>query len=91
MTAEATIDQLTQARDEGAVVLDVREPEEYAEGHVSGARSLPLSQLPARVQEVPTDQVVYVVCQGGGRSSKAADLLAATGRDEGVDRVGRPD
>lgn len=81
MTMEATIEQLKQARAEGAVVIDVREPDEYAEGHVVGAQSLPLSQLPARTQEVPKDQTVYLVCQGGGRSSKAAELLSAAGHD----------
>ncbi len=81
MPTEATIDQLKQAMSEGAVVLDVREPDEYAEGHVAGARSLPLSELSARALEVPEDQVVYLVCQGGGRSAQAAELLSAEGRD----------
>ena len=81
MPTEATIDQLKQALSEGAVVLDVREPGEYVEGHVAGARSLPLSELPARVPEVPADQVVYLVCQGGGRSAQAAELLSAEGRN----------
>ncbi|MCA1719815.1 MAG: rhodanese-like domain-containing protein [Actinobacteria bacterium] len=81
MTTEATIEQLKQARAAGAVVIDVREPDEYAEGHVAGARSLPLSQLPTRTQEVPTDQTVYLVCQGGGRSAQAADLLSGAGHD----------
>lgn len=81
MTTDATIQQLQQARVEGAVVIDVREPDEYAEAHVAGARSLPLSQLPARAQEVPKGQTVYLVCQGGGRSSQAAELLSAAGHD----------
>ncbi len=81
MTNDVTIAQLTLARTEGEVVVDVREPEEYAGGHVAGARSLPLSELPARAHDVPKDQVVYLVCQGGGRSSKAAELLSAAGHD----------
>ena len=81
MTTEATIQDVKQAHAEGAVIIDVREPDEYAEGHIAGARSLPLSQLPARTSEVPQDQVVYLVCQGGGRSSKAAELLSASGHD----------
>ncbi|MDP3711310.1 MAG: rhodanese-like domain-containing protein [Mycobacteriales bacterium] len=81
MTTEATIDQLKRARTEGAVVIDVRESEEHAAGHVAGARSLPLSELPTRTHEVPTDQTVYLVCQGGGRSSQAAELLGAAGHD----------
>jgi len=81
MANEATIDQLKEARAAGAVVIDVREPDEYANGHVAGARSLPLSQLPARTQEVPNDQPVYLVCGSGGRSSQAADLLSGAGHD----------
>ncbi len=63
MTTEATIEQLKQARTEGAMVIDVRDPDEYAEGHVPGARSLPLSDLPARTREVPQGQVGYLVYQ----------------------------
>jgi len=81
MSTDATIEQLKQARAEGAVVIDVREPDEFAEGHVVGAQSLPLSQLPTRTQEVPKGQTVYLVCQGGGRSSQAAELLSAAGHD----------
>ncbi len=81
MTTDATIEQLKQARAEGAVIIDVREPDEYAEVHVAGAQSLPLSQLPARVEEVAKDQTVYLVCQGGGRSSQAAELLTTAGHD----------
>lgn len=63
-------------------VVDVREPEEYASGHVPGARSVPLSQLVARAGEVtslPTP--VYVVCEAGGRSAQAASWLHAQGVD----------
>ena len=81
MTREVTIEQLKQARAEGALIIDVREPDEYAQGHVAGALSLPLSELPARTQEVPKDPVVYLVCQGGGRSGQAAELLSEAGHD----------
>jgi len=81
MATEATIEQLKQARAAGAVVIDVRTPDEYAEAHVTGAKSLPLSELPTRKQEVPKDQPVYLVCQGGGRSTEAAELLSAAGYD----------
>lgn len=81
MADEVTIEQLKQAQVTGATVVDVREPDEYVGGHVSGARSLPLGDLPARMQELPKDQTVYLVCQGGGRSGRAADLLGAAGYD----------
>lgn len=81
MAGEVTIEQLKQAQVTGAMVVDVREPDEYSNGHVSGAQSLPLGDLPARMQELPRDQTIYLVCQSGVRSMKAADLLAAAGHD----------
>lgn len=81
MADEVTLEQLKQAQADGAVVVDVRGPDEYAGGHIPGARSLPISEAPARMDELPRDTTVYLVCQGGGRSAKAADLLAGAGFD----------
>jgi len=81
MAIEVSIDQLKQARQDGAVVVDVRNDDEYATGHVSGAASLPLPEIEARMQELPKDQTVYLLCQSGGRSGKAADLLSEAGYD----------
>jgi len=81
MAVEISTKQLTQARQDGAIVIDVRDDDEYATGHVAGAVSLPLSELEARMQELPMDQTLYLICQGGGRSGKAADLLSKGGFD----------
>lgn len=81
MADEVTIEQLKQAQNSGATVVDVREPDEYAGGHVPGAQSLPLGDLSARMGELPQGETLYLVCQGGGRSMKAADLLASQGYD----------
>lgn len=81
MADEVTIEQMKQAQASGAMVVDVRDPDEYAGGHVSGAHSLPFGDLPVRQQELPRDQTLYLICQGGGRSGKAADLLTAAGYD----------
>ncbi len=81
MAEEVTIEQLKQAQNSGATVVDVREPDEYAGGHVPGAQSLPLGDLSARMGELPQGETLYLVCQGGGRSMKAADLLASQGYD----------
>lgn len=67
------------ARGPDAVVLDVREPAEYALGHVPGAVNLPQADLATRLAEVPRDRPVLVVCQGGMRSRRAAEFLAAQG------------
>lgn len=61
-------------------VVDVREPDEYAGGHVPGAVSVPLSQLVARADEViGLPSPVYLVCESGGRSGQAAAWLEAQG------------
>ncbi|PPF25115.1 sulfurtransferase [Rathayibacter rathayi] len=62
-------------------VLDVREPDEYATGHARGAVNLPLSQLGQRLNEVPADRPVHIICQSGGRSSQATEALADRGYD----------
>jgi rhodanese-related sulfurtransferase len=62
-----------------AMVLDVREPEEYAHGHVPGAVNLPQAELATRLEEVPRDHPLLVICQGGYRSLRAAQFLKQTG------------
>ena len=64
---------------DGAFVLDVREPDEWAAGHVPGAQHIPLGQLSARSAEIPRTDTVYVICRSGGRSARAAQALASAG------------
>lgn len=61
-------------------VLDVREPVEWAHGHIDGALHIPLMDLPSRIQEVPDGQTL-VVCKVGGRSAQAAAYLLQQGYD----------
>lgn len=63
------------------VLVDVREEDEYADGHVSGALPVPLSTIPERFGELPTDSPVYVICALGGRSARAVEFLRAQGID----------
>ncbi len=81
MVPEITVDELDAARAAGALVVDVREPQEFATGRVPGARLMPLAVVPVRTQELPTDQPVYVVCAAGGRSYQAAEFLRRSGID----------
>jgi rhodanese-related sulfurtransferase len=62
-----------------ALVLDVREADEFAQGHLQGARHVPLSQLSARIKELEKfrDKPVLVVCERGRRANAAAKLLKA--------------
>jgi rhodanese-related sulfurtransferase len=73
---ETSVDDLAAARRAGDVtVIDVRDRDEYARGHIPGARLIPLPELAGRLAEVPTDHTVLVVCQSGRRSAEGADLL----------------
>jgi len=78
---EIDVDELARRLDGGAVVIDVRELDEYLDGHVAGARLIPLGDVPDRLAEVPTTEPVLVICKVGGRSLRAAEFLAANGVD----------
>jgi rhodanese-related sulfurtransferase len=64
-----------------AVMVDVREPDEITEQAVSGTINIPLGQLEARAEEVPTGKPVLVFCRSGNRSQEGAAILAANGYD----------
>jgi hydroxyacylglutathione hydrolase len=64
---------------EKPLVVDVREPWEYAMGHIPGAQLIPLGQLSSRVEELDPKQPVAVVCASGSRSESAASLLGQKG------------
>jgi len=64
-----------------AVVLDVREVAELAEGRIADSIHIPLGQLPARAFELDRGRPVITVCRSGGRSSRAAQFLAGQGYD----------
>jgi rhodanese-related sulfurtransferase len=65
----------------GAHLLDVREPDEWAAGHAPGAAHVPMMQIPARLDEVPVDREVVVVCRVGARSANVVAYLRANGFD----------
>ena len=67
---------------DGAFALDVREPDEYARGHIDGALHIPLGDLQSRVDEVPGDRPVVVYCGHGERASSAVSLLERAGLDQ---------
>ena len=82
MIPEIDLDTLATRLAAGdALVVDVREDEEYRPGHVPGARNLPLSTLPGRVGELPRDRRIYVICQSGRRSAQATTLMRTAGID----------
>ena len=79
-TPEVSIEELAAARAGGLVPLvDVRQPEEYEAGHVPGAKLIPMADVVARTGELPVDRPVYVICQSGPRSERAAAYYRSRG------------
>ena len=79
--AEIDLETFAARHAEGGYVVDVREPHEYAGGHVPGAVLVPMNDVPGRVAELPRDRVVHVICQSGHRSRSVTDWLRAQGVD----------
>lgn len=83
-----TLDPREITNDEGANVysmksatfVDVREPDEWAEGHIPGAIHIPLGELDQRANEIPAEGAIITYCKAGGRSLKAVEVLEAAGR-----------
>jgi rhodanese-related sulfurtransferase len=66
---------------EGALLLDVRTPAEFAAGHLPGATNLPVQELAFRIGEVPAGCKVVVYCRSGARSAVAAKILKGEGHE----------
>jgi rhodanese-related sulfurtransferase len=76
---EVDVTDLAAVLGEGAPVVDVREPQEYAEAHIAGARNIPLGEIEGRVSELAAIAPVYLVCGVGARSHAAAEALVRVG------------
>ena len=64
----------------GAVLLDVRTPQEYKEGHIPGSKNIPLASLAQPgIVTFQKDTPLFVYCYSGGRSRQAADILKSMG------------
>lgn len=72
--------QAEEHRRSGAVLVDVREPNEWAGGRATGAVHLPLGHLPNRVAELPADRELLFICQSGSRSLVATRIATERGR-----------
>ncbi|MGH8866754.1 MAG: rhodanese-like domain-containing protein [Actinomycetes bacterium] len=60
-------------------ILDVREPDEWAEGHIPDAVHIPMDQVPERLDELDRDRPVVAVCRSGRRSGEVVDYLSRLG------------
>jgi len=75
-----TVDELAEKLSErNQVLIDVREPHEFARGHVKGAVNVPLGQLAAKIGKFRADAETYVICQSGSRSRAAVGALQRAG------------
>jgi rhodanese-related sulfurtransferase len=76
-----TVSEAKAMLDNGdAVLIDVREPHEYAEDHAAGATLIPLNSVWARQSELPEDKDLLMICKSGQRSALASEYAAAAGR-----------
>lgn len=69
---------------DGALLVDVREPHEWRAGHAPGARHIPLQQLPQQLASLPRTAPVYLICRSGNRSHTAAAFLQRNGFERPV-------
>ncbi len=79
LPSEITPAQAADMQKNGAFVLDVREPSEWAQTHIQGATLIPLGSLASRLNEVPKDRQIVVYCHSGNRSAQGRDILKNAG------------
>jgi rhodanese-related sulfurtransferase len=78
---EIDVEELAARLAGGAPLVDVRQPDEYVAGHVPGAVLVPLDQLGERLDELPAERPLLVVCRSGARSAAAVQGLLGVGID----------
>ena len=78
---EIDADEARQRVDDGAVLLDVREPEEWNAGRVDGSLWIPMRDVGARQGDLPGDTPIVVICRSGARSGKVVAALVQAGYD----------
>lgn len=76
ITPEAAQNRMMQ---ETVYLLDVRNLEEYQEGHLPHAHLIPLPELSSRLQEIPKDQPIFIYCRSGQRAGNAKKVLQYAG------------
>ncbi|WP_100333692.1 rhodanese-like domain-containing protein [Bacillus alkalisoli] len=78
--SEVTIEEAYEIyKNKEMVILDVRTPQEYNEGHIPGSILIPLQELESRLGELDKNEKYLIVCRSGNRSAQASELLVANG------------
>ncbi|MFU8772523.1 MAG: rhodanese-like domain-containing protein [Anaerolineales bacterium] len=88
LPGEINVVEAARLLDSGAFILDVRQPEEWQQYHIPGSTLIPLDQLEMRIQEIPKNQAVVVVCRQGNRSLEGRDILLSAGFDRVTSMAG---
>lgn len=76
---EISVEEAYQEYQAGTFFLDVREVDEWNDFHIPGATLIPLGELSGRLNELPKDQPIVVVCRSGNRSQSGRDILLNAG------------
>jgi rhodanese-related sulfurtransferase len=79
LIAQISIADLPAEFEPSAVLLDVREDDEWQRGHAATAHHIPMGEVPGRLDEIDRSATLYVICKAGGRSAKVAEFLARDG------------
>ena len=79
LPAEISVQEAYKLYQDGTFVLDVRTPEEWDDFHAPNTTLIPLDELPNRVNELPKDQPIVVICRSGNRSAVGRDILRQAG------------
>lgn len=81
MKSKAVNDLAAEVEARTLNLIDVREADEFAEGHLPGAINLPLSDFLERYEELDKDKPYYIICRSGARSAQACAFLEEEGYD----------
>ena len=74
--------------DERAVLIDVREPDEWRDGHAPNARHIPMREIPDHLADLPRSAAIYLICRSGSRSHTVAVYLKQAGFERPVNVAG---
>ena len=85
-----SVDELNRRHEAGddVVLLDVREPDEIQTASIPWATVISMREIPARMNEIPRDKPLVVMCHHGGRSERVAQFLEANGYENAINLTG---
>ena len=82
LTLDISVDEAYELYQDGVFFLDVRTQEEWDDFHAPGTTLIPLDELESRLNELPEDEPIVVVCRSGNRSQVGRDILLSNGFEQ---------